>query len=452
MEEENDVLTAEEQSTLDAAVEQSVSRALSGDAFRRILDGQLESMVRRIQAGEAGVPESVKSMLNGDAATSGGMINAPYFYLKSSNVNPYESLTDDFRALGFARACRIKAAAMLENRSIDDVADEFLKKVGGQYGKSVNQFLKASRGLKSMNESTIEDGGALLTTTYGEFIQMLRSSAIVRQSGVVQLPLPGGSISMRRQTQAGTAYYVGETPSGDKTSKQKYGMEQVNATKIIAATVLSNDLIRDAGPEADRLTRDDLIAVTSLRSDLAFIRDDGTQNKPKGILYWTDAGNKFDANATINFTNVGLDLEKARYLIRKNEVPMIGIVWYISPRTETYLRGLRDTNGNLIYYNEMIGGKLMGYPYYVSTQIPDDLGTGSNESEIYLVATQQHIIFDNMMFEIDAYRGAAYVGPGGVVQSGLSNDETVIQLIGRHNFFQRHPYAAAVIQKVKWGA
>lgn len=453
MEEENVILTAEEQTQLDNAVEASVTRTLSGDAVRRVLDEHLESIVRRIQNGEGdSVPEGVRSMFGGDVATSGGTLSAPYFYLKNSGSNPYSPYTDDFKGLAFARACRIIAAASSQNRSIESVNEQFQKAVGGRFGETVTKFLTNSNNMRAaMNESNVADGGALLTTVYGEFIELLRGTAIVRQSGVQQLPLPGGSISMRRQTQAGTASYVGETIVGDKTSKQAYGMEQVTATKIIAATVLSNDLIRDAGPQVDMMTRQDLITVTSLRSDLAFIRDDGTQNKPKGILYWTDAGNKFNANATINYTNVGLDLENARYLIRKANVPLIGLAWYISPRTETYLRGLRDANGNLLYKAEMDGGKINGYPFYVSSQIPDNLGSGNNESEVYLVATQQHIIFDNMMFEIDAFRGAAYVGEGGVVQAGLTNDETVIQLIARHAFFQRHPYGAAVIQKVKWG-
>lgn len=440
-------LTAEQGAMIDGLVTKRLQTAIDTE-----LPKIVEEAVKSLKPGgenAAAIPEALKGFTSGNAE-NGAMKGAPQFFIKNQAYNPYSPYTDDLRGLAFARMARMKAAAVIEQRSLESISGDWRKGVDGRFADHVETCLQAHMTKSGMNGSNVSDGGALLRTTYGEFIELLRATAVVRQSGVRALPLVGGSVTMRRQRSAGQAHYVGEKPVGNKTSKQSYGLEQISPAKLMATTVLSNDLMRDAGPEADVLTRDDLLTVAGLRESLAFLRDNGMENKPRGILHWTESSNKFNANATVNLDNVTADLEKARYLIQISDVPMVGLVWYISPRTESYLRRLRDGNGNLVFKPELDQGKLLGYPVFVTSQIPENLGGTNNATEIYLVATQQHIIFDTPTFEIDAYRGAAYVGANGV-EAGLSNDETVIQLIQRHNFFQRHPTGAAVIEAVKWG-
>lgn len=61
---------------------------------------------------------------------------------------------------------------------------------------------------------------------------------------------------------------------------------------------------------------------------------------------------------------------------------MIKCGWGMSNRSYMKLYGLRDGNGNKVY-PEMANGMLKGYPIERTSAIPQNLGAGSNESEIY---------------------------------------------------------------------
>jgi HK97 family phage major capsid protein len=422
------------------AVKSDEKIVVTGEQLEAMADGMMAKAIAKVKAegARSETPDALKGLQNGEG------VAAPAFMIKSLPYNPYEKYTDNVKGIAFARAARLKAAAQIAQVHVNELADVWAKTVSSE---QLNAAVKAT----AMQSGSFTEGGALIEPTIGEFIGLIRESSVVAASGVVSMPLKAG-MTMRRQTSPGTAYYAGERPSGNLTSKQAYAQEQIYPKKLIASTVLSNDLLRDAGPEADVLTRNDLMAVAGLRSDLAFIRGDGTQHTPKGIYHWTNSGNRFNSAGT-TLDNVTADLEGSRLKVvtgLKGQFDPAKMVWLMSPRSESYLRRLRDSNGNLIYKPEMDMGKLLGCRYLVSGQIPDTLGSG-NKSEIYLFATNHHIIFQNMDFELTVHPGAAYVDADGV-QAGLSNDETVIQLIGRHDFFQRYDVAAAVIEAVAWGA
>lgn len=397
--------------------------------------------------------ETTPGALTGTENTAG--VQSPAYFIKTLPFNPYEQYTDNFKGLAFARGCRMKAAVKLLNSTPDAVGDLFAKAIGGNLGSSVKTMISFKDGMKavSMTESDMASGGALVQTAYGEFIGLLRAATIVRGSGVMSAPMPQGNLTMRRQTAPGLGYYQGESRP-IATSKQSYGLDQISVKKLMAETILSNDLIRDAGPQADVLTREDLLLVCGQREDIAFIRSNGlaatgdTGATPKGVRYRVASGNVFAISGS-TLAAVTADLEKCRTKLRAANVPLDRLAWYISPRSEGFLRTLRDGNGNLVYKPEMDQGKLNGSPYFCTTQIPENLGGGGNESEIYLVAVPHLRIYDSLDIEVNTFPGGAY-NDGTSVVSGISNDETVIQTIARHDFFQRYDVAAAVITGVTW--
>ena len=137
--------------------------------------------------------------------------------------------------------------------------------------------------------------------------------------------------------------------------------------------------------------------------------------------------------------------------LRNANVRMIRPGWLFSPRTEHYLMTIRDGNGNFAFREDMLAGKLWGYPFGVTTQIPDNLGGGSDESEIYLVDMADSVIAESTNLIIDVSSEAAYHDGGNVV-SAFSLDQTVIRVIASHDFGMRHDASVAVLSAVKWGA
>lgn len=307
----------------------------------------------------------------------------------------------------------------------------------------------------AMSEGVMADGGALVPDEFSsEFIDLLRARAVVRGLGARPLPMNRGTLSISKQTGAATANYVGEN-AVIPASKPAVGALQLSAKKLAAIVAISNDLIRDAVYSADAFVRDDSVKVVALREDLAFLRGDGTQFTPKGIRNWTVAANVFAATqtgASATAAEVIADSTKQIRLVEESNVGMVSCGWAMTPRSKWYLMNLRDGVGGFIFKDEMSRGTFWGYPFKTTTQIPQNLGGGTNESEIYFGDFSEAIIGENTTLLVEAFPNGTYIDPtSGVAVSGISSDQTVVRVIERHDFGLRHENTFSVLSTVKYG-
>src|SRR4029453_3798299 len=106
-------------------------------------------------------------------------------------------------------------------------------------------------------------------------------------------------------------------------------------------------------------------------------------------------------------------------------VRMLRPAWILSPRSKMYLMTVRDANGNFAFRDEMRAGGLWTFPFGAKTQIPENLGGGGDESEIYLVDMADAVIGDATSIIIDSSTEAAYHdGSQGI--AAFSQDQTVV--------------------------
>jgi HK97 family phage major capsid protein len=190
----------------------------------------------------------------------------------------------------------------------------------------------------------------------------------------------------------------------------------------------------------------------ALREDLAFIRDDGTQNKPKGMRYWAPAANVVDRtqDAGANtLATVTADLAAAVNRLESANVRFIRPGWIMTPRTKWFLWRLMDANGNPVFREEINQGRLLTFPFRTTTQIPNNLGVAGDESELYLADFADMIIGENTELIIDVSTEAAYHDGSNVV-AAFSRDETVIRAIARHDFGARHDESIAILTSLDW--
>lgn len=309
---------------------------------------------------------------------------------------------------------------------------------------------------KVLVESTLEDGGALAPPEYvAEVIELLRARATVRSLGATSMPMNAGTLNIPYLSQGTSASYVGES-SNIPTTSLKTGLMSLTAKKLAAIVPLSNDLLRDGGssPQVDAIVRNDLVRELGLREDLAFIRDDGTEYTPTGIRHLADAAHVFDRtqDGGVNtLATATADLSKMVRVVEEGDVPLESPGWIMTPRTKWWLMSLRDGNGNFAFKPEMDGGTLFGFPFRVTTQIPSNLG-GGTETELYFCDFASAIIGENTQLIIEPFQGGAY-HDGSNVQSGISLDQTVIRAIAKHDFGLRYRgVEAAVLTAVDWGA
>jgi len=306
---------------------------------------------------------------------------------------------------------------------------------------------------RALSSTDMALGGALIAPEYAsEVIELLRAKTVVRKLGARIIPMETGTLNIPRQTSGVTGAYIGADGESDIAAESVgTGMLTLTWKKLATLVPISNDLLLLSGVDADRFVRDDIVRSLRIREDKAFLRDDGTQNKPKGLRYWAASGNVIAANATVNLTNTVTDLRKLVNALEQSNVEMDQPAWIFSPRTKNYLMTVQDGNGNFVFRDEMLRGTLWDFPYGVTTSVPNNLGAGSDESEIYLVDFAHVIIGESSQLVIVASSEATY-NDGAGLRSAFSRDETVIRAILRHDFAVRHQEAVAVLTGVKWGA
>jgi HK97 family phage major capsid protein len=269
----------------------------------------------------------------------------------------------------------------------------------------------------------------------------------MRRLGAVVLPMDRGNFSIPRVTQGSTAYYQGESEN-ITPSKMKFGQIQLIFKKLTALVPVSNDLVRYSSPGADAIVRDDMVRSVAQRENQAFLRDDGTDATPKGLLYWAPSANKFDSSGT-TLALMTADLGQLLLKLLNNDIPMTRPVWIMSPKIWNALVTVINTNGFYVFRDEMVNNQtLWGWPFALSTAVPINLGGGSS-SELYLVDMADMIIGESLTPRIDSSPLAAY-HDGSAVVSAYSKDETVIRVISEHDFVARREESIAVLETVNW--
>ncbi len=301
--------------------------------------------------------------------------------------------------------------------------------------------------LKALAAGDASAGGFLIVgDTADEVIELLRPASVVRSLNPVLLPMPNGTVTIRKLAGGANASYVGENDDIGVTEPQT-GMLRLTWRKLAAIVPVSNDLIRAPSAGAETVVRDDLVNAIAQREDLAFIRDDGTSDTPKGLRFWAPAANVIAANSTVNLANVTEDLANLLLQLRNADVRMLRPGWIMAPRSELFLMTVRDGNGNFAFRDEMLTGSLWGFPFRTTTQIPINLA--GDESEVYIVDFADAVIGEADGLMLDASNEASYVENSNVV-SAFSRDQTVIRAIELHDFGMRHDASVAVLNEVTW--
>lgn len=298
-------------------------------------------------------------------------------------------------------------------------------------------------------------GGYIVPTEYSaEVIELLRARAVVRRSGVVAIPM-GASMQIPRHDVGSSTGYVGENRPIPAT-RPKFGQITLNSRKLAAVVPISNDLLRASNPAADQVVLDDLVNGMAVTEDWYFLQGQGTENSPRGIYYWTDPANLVPQTGTTP-AEIEQDLKSLVNKLDSANIAMTNPVWYMAPRSRNHLYVLREaTSGDLIYpelRQTDAGapmGRLWGWPVWPTTNIPTNLGGGTNESRIGLVDAAECRIGEEVGIEINMSDVAAY-DDGGTVRAAFSQDQSVVRAIQKHDFAMRHDLAASWLTGVTWG-
>ena len=354
---------------------------------------------------------------------------------------------EDKRGIKFAQVVRALASAKSESGGFDKTV-EYLNAWGAD---DVAAEMTRARE-KSMQAGAPTAGGFLVPETFSqEIVEYLRPMSVVREANPMVMPMLTGTLRIPRVDEGSTATYIGESVDVPKTELVT-GQVTLTWKKLAALVPLSNDLLRYSAPSADAVVRDDVARAMAQAENAAFLRGRGTDASPKGLRYWCDPNNIFEANQTVNNPNVNNDLGDMILRLKENNIPMTRPCWIMAPKIEVYLMTLQNTNGFYVFRDEMMRGVLWNIPYKTTTEMPVNLtvNSTSNTSEIFLVDFADAIIGEAMTMRVDVSTEATYL-EGNQLKSSFSRDETTVRVIAEHDFAMRRNNSIAVMNRVGWG-
>lgn len=275
-------------------------------------------------------------------------------------------------------------------KTINAIATKSWKNAG--YEKEV---IDAAMAKKGMSAGTDTAGGYLIPTqAIQSVIELLRNNLVVKELGATMLnDLVGIPVEIPKVTSGSTAYWVDEDAT-ITDSQMALGQVALNPKGLAAMVKLSNRLLALSVPSAEALVRNDLAQTLAEALDLAALRGTGVSGQPLGIVntpgilsvnfaattaaagYLTNPGweqmydmegQLADANAlrgNVGFAmhpNLKRNLSKVRVAAHTADVNDGDFV--MNPATDAQLT------------------QLLGYPFRTTTQIPTNLGAGTDETE-----------------------------------------------------------------------
>ncbi|EJO2709721.1 phage major capsid protein [Salmonella enterica] len=305
--------------------------------------------------------------------------------------------------------------------------------------------------LAAVINTSADSGGALVPQNMrNEVIELLRDRTIVRRLGARSIPLPNGNLSIPRLAGGSTAGYVGEGKDV-KASGASFDDVKLSAKTLICMVPVSNQLIGRAGFAVEQLILSDIISGIATREDKAFLRDDGTNDTPKGMKKVAEENSRTLEWVGTDYSLNAIDayLDDMMLKVMDGNSNMLSSGWGMSNRSYMKLFGLRDGNGNKVY-PDMAQGMLKGYPVLHTSAIPVNLGTGGKESEIYFADFSDVLIGEDGKMVVDFSREASYIDADGQMVSAFARNQSLVRVQMDHDIGFRHVEGLVLGTKVTW--
>lgn len=292
--------------------------------------------------------------------------------------------------------------------------------------------------VRALGETTATAGGLLVPDVVSEnVIELYYAVSVFLQGQPVRMTLANGVLTLPRISSGATHSWLGENQALTPTDLA-FDAPRIVLRKLGGEVITSNDLIRHSPQSVPGIIQADLQNGGGATVDLAAIRGSGSAYQPLGVENQCPAANKFNQTGT-TAAAITTDFGKQDRLLEEAKVPRVRPYRIMAPRTKWALMTLRDGNNNLIWAPEMVMGTLMGVPFGATTNVPVNLGGGTNESKTYRLEMSEEIWAEGVGADgavFDSRDGVAYES-GGVALSAFSRDQTVSRLLQKVDIVSR---------------
>lgn len=300
--------------------------------------------------------------------------------------------------------------------------------------------------------SSITATGNLLVppTMAAEIIEFLRPMTTFLQAGPRRVPLDNGSYFQSGGSTGASAGY-GRENSVPGYSEATFRDINLFAKELQGKTAISNVLLKRGVGGIRAFVDEDLRSAMAETMDLNMFLGDGLQNRPLGI-YNIPGTSSRAATDSVSPTAAQIDADARWALNSLININLGAAKWTMSQETAGYLEDVRDANGNPMYPSMGLANPTFKkVPVLVTTNLPTNLGVGSNRSHISLIAYNHVLLGEEDGITVRVSSEASYSDASGNLRSAAERDETVMFAVARHDVGVRHARAVALLTDVRWG-
>jgi HK97 family phage major capsid protein len=316
------------------------------------------------------------------------------------------------------------------------------------------------RGAKALSSGTGSSGGYVtFPQLLPQLTPMLQARTCVLAMGATVIPVEK-ELDVAGLSTSATASFVAENASISVSEETFTGGKLVAPRALAALVPVSNTLLRTAqvSPPLEDGLRSDLATVLALRMDLAFLRGTGTGVEPLGLANRNDLTPAPDLGAngsSLTFDN----LKDVVAALRDANALFLNPGWIFAPRTINTLEKMKTSTGAYLADNPNLlsfdatggGGKLLGFQFRTSTQIPTNLtvGTSDNATQIFFSSDWQELIVgQGLSLTIEMSTEASYFDGTNWI-SAYQNDQTLLRAITSVDAAPRRPALFSVLEGVR---
>lgn len=317
---------------------------------------------------------------------------------------------------------------------------QFIRGVAAMSGRTIApESAKADIEFVQKTLTTSATPGSYLVPTIqaDAIVEILGKGGVLRASGATIWPMASiQKLNIPTETAEPTVEYLSQT-TAQNPSDPNLGQIALDLKERRALVALPNNLLRVSVPAIDGIVTRLLGKAFAKSEDLCFFQ--GIAGGPLAITAQP---------GTTSIAQIGASLAYADLLAVVGAAAGVEaegpFAWYMHPGTFfSKILGLRDSNGRPIVtgYNDLLNQSndafvagsagaagmikyvLMGHPVFLSTRIPQHVGSGSASS---------YILFSNPSY--------FHIGDSGSIEIAVSGErffdqnQTAIRAVGRHDF------------------
>lgn len=242
------------------------------------------------------------------------------------------------------------------------------------YAKSKYGDGDMSREFKALSATVGSEGGYLIPEVYADqIIELLYPKTVIFELGAQKVPMEKGNLNIPKMTAGSRATWGGEKRKIE-SSNPAFGNIKLSAKRLQAIIPQTRELLMSSSYSADQMFANDLMRRMQLGLDYGAFYGTGGDFQPLGIM-----NNK--KIEVLDAKNLGEDFSDSEGKITsdlpvfvRSKAFMKNIDdnyagWAMNSMLEGVFMNMKTPDGAYVYRDEMISGKLLGFPYKVSNQI-----------------------------------------------------------------------------------